>query len=372
MGYKTKLRKDLLAFDKSYDTLHEDRAFAERGNFLQAFPHKKLKTLTINNYVTGKGKASFCNYIEAKTKRCGNIQGATATKFGIYFGRTKSDPTKIYRFTKKFGRNKNEAFKNIKLAILNLISAGKNKNFTDIDTIPLAQMVKAKILCLYFPDIYINICSADHIELIASELGLRGCDYISEYQHLLIKTKQGNTITKNWSNPKYTRFLYSKFIRKDLQQKRTIKKPRTKSHREVDFDEINKIRKKYGKISEKYAFKWEKNRLRGLEINKPIADLSNKPSYGYDFLSYSTPNRHRYIEVKTARKINNNGDYRFYLSENEHSVSKTNEHKKEYYFYLVLYGKNDKPIDLVVKRAIDLYPASQLIPYTYKVISNLN
>lgn len=314
MGYKTKIRKDLLAFDKSYDTLHEDRAFAERGSFLQAFPHKKLKTLTINNYVTGKGKASFCNYIEAKTKHCGNIQGATATKFGIYFGRIKSDPTKIYRFTKKFGHNKIEAFKNIKVAILNLISAGKNKNFAEIDASPLAQMVKAKILCLYFPESYINICSAEHIELIASELGLRECDYISKYQHLLIKTKQRIPITKNWSNPKYTRFLYSKFIHKNLKQKRTIKKPRTKSHPVVNFDEINENRNKYGKISEKYALKWEKNRLRGFGIDSPdnyIDDRRNKPSYGYDFLSLSAPGRERYIEVKTARKVSANEIYRF-------------------------------------------------------------
>ena len=173
MENKTKLRKDLLTFNQCYDSSHEDKALASRGEFLRKFPRRQLNELSLNDYVVGKNKFSFCNYIEAKTKSWGNIQGSTAYKFGIYYGRTKSDPNKIYRFTKKYGRNKNEAFYNINNAILTLIKDGRRKDFARIDANPLAQMIKAKILCLYFPENYMNICSGDHIELIALESGIK-------------------------------------------------------------------------------------------------------------------------------------------------------------------------------------------------------
>lgn len=90
---------ELHTFAQNFDTAYEDKAVTTRGQFLRSYPLSQLKNITLDDYVVGKGTASFCACVEAKTKAWANIQGATAQKFGIYFGKTKSDPRMQYRFT---------------------------------------------------------------------------------------------------------------------------------------------------------------------------------------------------------------------------------------------------------------------------------
>jgi hypothetical protein len=47
--------------------------------------------------------------VESGTKAWANIQGPTSFKFGIYFGKTRSDPTRKYRFADKFGTTEKDA-----------------------------------------------------------------------------------------------------------------------------------------------------------------------------------------------------------------------------------------------------------------------
>ncbi len=118
---------------------------------------------------------------------------------------------------------------------------GKSKDFEKIDNNPLSQMFKAKILSLYFPEIYLNVCSAEHLEKIASELQLPDGAFISEYQHLFYEEKLKSNVTKNWSNPKFMSFLYVKFIRGNLNPLWTteIKKPPGKKiRRKVNFEDL--------------------------------------------------------------------------------------------------------------------------------------
>jgi hypothetical protein len=120
--------KDLAKFDAEYDTSHEDSALQTRGQFIKKFPIHSLNKLTVDEYVVGHHEPSFCNLVESGTKAWANIQGTTSFKFGIYFGRTKSDPTRKYRFTDKFGTNKEEAFAAVKNALLDLVVLGSKKN----------------------------------------------------------------------------------------------------------------------------------------------------------------------------------------------------------------------------------------------------
>jgi hypothetical protein len=366
------LSTELLTFAQNFDTTYEDKAVSTRGQFLRSYPLSQLKNITLDEYVIGKGTASFCACVEAKTKAWANMQGATANKFGIYFGKTKSDPTMQYRFTQKFGKTKYKAFDGVKEALLNLVKAGKSKNFSEIDENPLSQMFKAKILSLYFPDIYLNVCSSEHLEQIALKIGVPEQQFVSEYQHLLFEEKLANKITKNWSNPKFMSFLYAKFIRNDLNTSpsATVRKPRKKSRRRVNFEDISANRDAIGKASEEFAIEWEINRLIGLgyqELAAKIEDRRDIPSYGYDYLSFSAPGHERYIEVKSVGRDRKEECFRFYLSENEFSVSNSDENSSDYYFYLVLYGKDGKPCDLLAKHAKEFYSSSEIIPCAYVV-----
>ena len=318
MTEKSILNAELRAFSETFDMTYEDKAVSSRGKFLSLYPLKNLKNMTLDEYVIGKGTASFCACVEAKTKAWANMQGATANKFGIYFGKTKSDSTMQYRFTKKFGKNQKEAFKQVKEALLSLVKAGKFQKFSEIDKNPLSQMFKAKILSLYFPDLYLNICSSEHIELLALELGAVDGKFISECQSFLIEKKLTHKITKDWSNPKFMSFLYAKYIRKDLNISPAIvlKKPRIKARRRVNFEDILDNQSAIGKKSELFAIEWEKNRLIGLgykELVKKIEDRRDIPSYGYDYLSFSKPEHERYIEVKSIGRDKKGKFFRFFL-----------------------------------------------------------
>ncbi|AJY50062.1 DUF3883 domain-containing protein [Halomonas sp. KO116] len=377
MSRKPILKSELQTFSKNFDTSYEDRAVAARGNFLQAYPIQKLKSLSIEEYVIGKGTASFCACVEVKTKAWASIQGATANKFGIYYGKKKSDPKMQYRYTMKFGKNKNEAFNAVKYSLLNLIEAGKSLNFREIDNNPLSQMFKAKILSLYFPGSYLNICSSEHIKKIAMEMNIPEKKFISEYQHLLLKEKLKNNFSKDWSNPKFMSFLYAKFIRGDLIDilHNAIKPPRKKVRRKVNFEEISANRDAIGKASEKFAIDWEKNRLIGLgytDLVNKIEDKRDIPSYGYDYLSYHSPGHKRYIEVKSVGRDRKEDCYRFYLSENERTISITEKISDDYYFYLVFFDKNGEPFDVLAIRAKEFYLESETTPCAYIVRFDMN
>lgn len=103
MSLPTNFNDILRLFEKDYDTAKEDNALSARGQFLQLYPLNRLKKMTLDDYVIGKGTASFCACVEVKTRTWANMQGATALKFGIYYGKSKSDPAVRYRFTQKFG-----------------------------------------------------------------------------------------------------------------------------------------------------------------------------------------------------------------------------------------------------------------------------
>lgn len=170
-------------------------------------------------------------------------------------------------------------------------------------------MFKAKILSLYFPDRFLNVCSADHLELLGSQFGLPDNLFSSEYQHLLLQPKQANSITRSWSYPKFVRFLYKTYVRSERTTVDVIRKPKKKSHRKVNFEDEQDQRTTIGKAAEDYAFAWEKKRLAGASLNHlidQIDDRRDRPGYGYDFLSHTSPTRPRFIEVKALAKLPRN------------------------------------------------------------------
>lgn len=363
--------KSLRNFEKTFDPTRENSALQTRGEFIDAFPISKLRILALEDYVIGLKKTSFCYRVESQTRTWANIQGATAFKFGIYFGCTKSDPKKIYRFSSKFGSTKTASFKAVRSALTELVALGGQKsiNFAEIDANPLSQMFKAKILSLYFPDKFLNVCSRAHLEMFSTTLGFPDAGYASKLQHLLIDAKMADPITKKWSNPKFMEFLYTEYFPGHNSAGPAVGKPTKKRPGIVNFDDLQKAWGEIGKKSEAYALKWEKDRLKGADLAdlvKKIDDRRNRPGYGYDFLSFSSRGVNRYIEVKTVAKVRSGG-HRCFVSETEHNVSKSSEHSTEYFFYLVSLGKDGKPSSVTAVRADKQYKASELVPVTYEM-----
>jgi hypothetical protein len=326
-----------------------------------------------DDYVIGLQRPTFCTHVEVKTRSWANIQGATSLKFGIYFGKTKTETNKEYRFTNKFGSTPEEAFKSVKEALLDLIKLARSSDlaFQAIDDSPLSQMFKAKILSLYFPEKFLNVCSANHLRLLASKFGYDDGLPTSEYQHLLLKTKLRDSTTRKWSNPKFMAFLYAEYVHSDGQERPLkIQVSRKKAHRKVNFEDIQAQRDEIGKSAENFALQWEKQRLEGAELTSlvlKIEDRRDRPGFGYDFLSHSALNVPRYIEVKAVRKLPKSEGLRFFLSENEYVISKSVEHRDKYYFYLVLFDGSSNPIDLVSVKEEEMYENCEMQPASYVV-----
>lgn len=365
--------EQLRAFESAYDVTHEDIAAQTRGEFLKAFPLKSLSHLELDNYVIGHQRPTFCAHVEAKTRPWANIQGATSEKFGIYFGKTKTDLQKKYRFTRRFGNTRDDAFRSVKTALLQLIQLGQaaQLDFAEIDKNLLSQMFKAKILSLYFPDKFLNVCSADHLETLGAELGCGNDRPSSEYQHRLLTVKLSNTTTRTWSNPKFMSFLYRTYLPSDGNKlAATILAPKKKVHRKVNFEDIQGQRDRIGKAAEAYALEWERRRLEGIgytELASKIDDRRDRPGYGYDFLSHTSPKQKRFIEVKAVGKLPGGKGHRFFLSDNEHIVSTSDEHQGAYFFYLVFFDTDGKPSELRPIRADELYQQSEMLPAAYVV-----
>ena len=340
------------------------------GNSLQDFLFDSLDNLTLDEYVVGHHEPSFCNLVESGTKAWANIQGATSFKFGIYFGRTKSDATRKYRFTEKFGTNERDAFAAVKAALLDLVKLGAADapDYAAIGANPLSQMFKAKILSLYYPERFLAMCSSEHLQMIAEILGFSEDLPSSQYQNLLLKTKRDDPTTRKWSEPKFMAYLYKVYVRAELGGERSITKPKIRKHRRVDFEEMQKQKSEIGRIAEDYALDWEKKRLAGARLSHlidKIEDRRERPGYGHDFLSYSAEDEHRYIEVKCVAKVSDG--YRFFLSDNERQTSLSPDHKEGYYFYLVFFDGSRNPVELLAIFADKLYPKAEMLPSSYEV-----
>ena len=196
---------------------YEEKAFRSleerRKAFVGYFTPNKIANMTIDEYVEGKGQKdnNFCYGIEIALKMLGNIQGSSAVKFGIYFSKAQSQ----YVFASRFGSNYIEAFENVRNSILELLNAGEKENLKAIIENPLAPTIKGKILSVYYPEIYLNIFSDEHLsfylkkfDLLDEKLAKANAVY---KRKALVKFKNDDPDMKSWSMNMFAVFLWKYF-----------------------------------------------------------------------------------------------------------------------------------------------------------------
>src|ERR1035438_750455 len=192
------------------------RAQQLRIDFVTDYPAKKIPSLALDDYVIGKGaeNRSFCYRLKREMDILGRILGATAFKFGVYFGRIKSDPADKYRFRQHWGKTVDQAFAAVKQAIADLLEAADKENFTAIAQNPLSPMFKGKILFLYYPDQYVPIYSEEYLQHFVKALNLadnfergRGADM----QRALMRYRDEWPVLRNLPPGLYQHFLYEVF-----------------------------------------------------------------------------------------------------------------------------------------------------------------
>ncbi|MCK5491172.1 MAG: DUF3883 domain-containing protein [Candidatus Pacebacteria bacterium] len=383
------------------------RLESERKKFLSLFSETELKNLKVEDFVIGKNSEdTFCYWLENRLKGLGNIHGATALKFGIYYGKTKSDPTIKYRFTSRFGKNENEAFQKVKSAIFSLLHSAKNNNLDEIKENLLSPMFKGKILSTYFPDRFLNIFAKEHLDYFLDKLDISYSDSLDEIEKrdLLMQFKIKDVVMKSWSVYEFSKFLYEKFgrpareeeIPEELKEYMVLKYPflnkvkadfvdltiveipekqgkDTKSilSKKIDFEKENKVNKKIGERGELVVFKKEKEYLESIgkkELSMLVQHISrDDDSAGYDILSFDESENKKYIEVKSTKQKVANAN--FLISSNEYNKAKN---LPNYYVYIVFETNTTNPKICKLKKPFELPPTKiKVTPISYRVLINL-
>ena len=127
------------------------------NQFLKRFPIENLGKMTLEEYTNLNRDNSFCYWLESKTQELGSIWGGSSYKFGIFkYDKTpKQDNPKyshdnIYSWSSRLGKTYEEAFNNVRDAIVKIAHYARNEQWEEIEKIDTLWPVTTwKIAFLY-------------------------------------------------------------------------------------------------------------------------------------------------------------------------------------------------------------------------------
>lgn len=380
-----------------------DEAVALRKAFQKRFPLKSISTLTLESYSIGnQDKDSFCYWVELKTRSLGDIRGATAIKFRVYYDKA----ARKYVFQKRYDSEKDALVDTLGLigALLASVSKGDWKG---VDKNELSPMFKAKIVSLYFPEDIAPIFADSHQDFFLRQLGLSSGGLSNIEKNLsLAKFKVSDSVMANWSPYEFMDFLYESFGRPT--EKGDGNAPGGLSDyldAEDEFEDPEKVApetfggsfgkpvgsRSFGHAENGSAFgqrisneeagrrglqgelivlKYERDRLSHLGKTALAGKIEHtalkKPGAGYDVSSFNEDGSARLIEVKsTVGKAS--GETVFMLTRNEYEVAnRTISEGGSFYLYRVFLVKSKTPKVLCIKYS-DLTKRARFEPLVFEV-----
>lgn len=375
--------------------------FKAREDFVKKFTPGKIASMKIDDYVIGRqSKTSFCYELERKLDKLGRITGQPSSKFGIWYS-----PSEMrYKYESRFGDDYKDAFQTIKTSIIELLEAGKHRDYDDIIANPLNALIKGKILSVYYPDDYLNIFSREHLDYYLRSLDLDTAELMKKdvlyKRDALLAFKDSDKDMKKWSIDMFAVFLHSHYPKSPAKaEEMAVKskeeelefptledvsfidlqlasgKPTTPSKTgsatpSPDYEKEAKKYKKLGDRGEYIVIQAEKQRLmEELSITEAKAKKLIKwvsresDAFGFDIQSVNKDNTPRYIEVKaTQRKV---GDMDFYYTENEYETAK--KYGKDYYIYVVYEILTPHPKVWIIRNPFEDGEGVKMKPVKYKV-----
>lgn len=362
------LRQAQAGFDITEITDKRKSLHKLRQAFVKDFNPRFLAQMNIDEFVAGKGGATFCNRLERELDGLGRLLGSTAIKFGVYYSKTQNK----YVFSKIWGENYHDAFNNIRQAIPDLLEAGKNRDLEAIVASKISPMFKGKILSVYYPELYLNVFSPEHLVDYLKFYGLDTAENIHAdavyKREALVAYKNSDEIMKHWSVDLFSYFLYDRYPKrpaKKTQQSTTLSEyiypdfpinptpteiqldilpfessdkstgKKSGKNRKPDYEKEQRLLKQLGDRGEEIVKRFEIDRLHALGLNKQAGKVERvslkSDAYGYDILSYNDDKSERCIEVKATRA--KAGEANFFLTLNEYNTAK--EKQENYYVYMV-------------------------------------
>lgn len=400
------LREAQADFTERINFIIESRnnLYIKRDAFTSYFNSNKIAQMHVDDFVIGKGENNFCRKLERDLDGLGRIIGSTAFKFGVYFGRTKSDPNYIYRYTKIWGNNYKDAYKKISLAIIKLLEDGKNEDINAITKSRISPMFKGKILSTYYPERYLNVFSDDHLKYFLKAFDLDTTKSLSAdpviKRDILLNFKNNDIVMKDWNTDMFSVFLYNFYPKRPIKSITEVENdiltdyfnpqfpsnphgseielnilPYAYSNKNTgelynskpDYEKINRLNKKLGDRGEKVVLDFEIKKLEQcgkFELAKKVDRVSLKSdNLGYDILSFNEDGQERFIEVKaTSSKVT---DANFFLTINELKTAQENDN---YYIYMVYDILSTEPKIWIIKNPFNpINGKIHMEPVNYKV-----
>lgn len=186
--------------------------------FQKEFSPENLLKLTLDEYVIGKkkdgftNKETFCYKLEYDLDFMGsNHIMNTSPMYGVFFGKMQND----YVFAKEYGSVK-EAFNSTIKKIIKLIQYGQEYNLEAIRNLNLHQVLKSKLLSIYFPDKFLTIHTQPSILFFYEQLGIKDENQKNltlDLQLKLINWKRNNSdyLFNKMSLFQFTSYLYETY-----------------------------------------------------------------------------------------------------------------------------------------------------------------
>lgn len=208
------------ANDYSVSQEYLDSKEKGRLEFIAKFPLAGISELTIDEYVLGTDKESFCYWLEFK-KIDDNfilfgIGGGNSSKFGLYKSKNGS-------YQKGFGKSKTtltgseleDYFSSIKSAISKAIKYVSEDRVSEIKkmSLPFGNMILLKILSIYFPDKFITIGSSGVLLELAKDIDIQNVELIKsniiEINYECKKKLDSTPEFENWSYEELGAFVWN-------------------------------------------------------------------------------------------------------------------------------------------------------------------
>ncbi len=187
-----------------------DRIEKLRKDFVLAFPRDSIMNLTLEQYAMGHGdKGNFCYRLEYEQDGMGKISSdkANVKKYGVWFDKN----SKEYLFSKKYGKTVDDAFYKVKSEIVKLLLAGEVEDDILIENCPISELVRYKLLAMYYPHKYLSIYT--HLSSFCEKVGipLFSGDSMLIKQKKLLQWKEANVETHDLTLIEFSDYLYSVF-----------------------------------------------------------------------------------------------------------------------------------------------------------------
>lgn len=181
-----------------------------RRQFVEKFPLESIKDMDLEDYALGRKTGNLCWWIEYNTVELGSIKGGSAHKHKIFF----SSKINQWVFPKEFN-NETEAWLKLRGEFYTFLKNYETNGIFQVDQSSMIysmNMVRAKLLYMYFPDKLLPIYSTEHLQRILEFFGhskdtIKNWDVIKcnmELKSIL----DSNEAFKGWNPFKFMWFVY--------------------------------------------------------------------------------------------------------------------------------------------------------------------